>query len=95
MILDYLPTDVCPTIKDACGEVRLVDPEADVDVLRSDGALGSAAVFFYLITCTAALGLRLQPVDATHLLNRSAGVLNSSVFRGRSLSCLATAFNRF
>ena len=43
MKLDYLPTDVCPTIKDACGEVRLVDPEADVDVLRSDNAFGSFA----------------------------------------------------
>jgi penicillin-binding protein 1A len=28
----------------------------------------------------------LQPVDATHSLNRSAGVWKSSVFRGRSLS---------
>ena len=28
-----------------------------------------------------------QPVDATHALNVSAGVANSSVLRGRSLSC--------
>ncbi len=27
-----------------------------------------------------------QPVDATHALNLSAGVSNSKVFRGRSLS---------
>ena len=34
------------------------------------------------------LGLTLPPqsVDATHALNLSAGVSNSSVFRGRSLS---------
>ncbi len=41
----------------------------------------------------AAKGLRFQPVDATHWLNRSAGVLYSSVFLGRSFSLLATAFN--
>ena len=33
-----------------------------------------------------------QPVDATHALNRSAGVSNSNVLRGRSLSCRATLF---
>ena len=43
----------------------------------------------------AALRLRFQPIDATHWLNRSAGVLKSNVFLGRSLSCRATAFNRF
>ena len=35
--------------------------------------------------------LPAQPVDATHALNVSAGVANSSVLRGRSLSCRATA----
>ena len=44
---------------------------------------------------TSALPLRFQPVDATHWLNRSAGVLKSNVFLGRSLSCRATAFNLF
>ena len=34
---------------------------------------------------------RIQPVDATIWLNRSAGVSKSSVFRGRSLSRLAMA----
>jgi hypothetical protein len=34
--------------------------------------------------------LPAQPVDATHSLNRSAGVWKSSVFRGRSLSSRAT-----
>ena len=34
-----------------------------------------------------------QPVDATHALNRSAGVSKFNVFRGRSLSCLATLFS--
>ena len=33
-----------------------------------------------------------QPVDATQALNRSAGVSNSSVLRGRSLSSRATLF---
>jgi hypothetical protein len=36
--------------------------------------------------------VRLQPVNATHSLNFSAGVANSSVLRGRSLSCRATLF---
>ena len=31
-------------------------------------------------------GLPPQPIDATHALNRSAGVSNPSVFRGRSFS---------
>ncbi len=43
MKLDYLPTDVCPTIKDACGEVRLVGRKADVDFLRPDDGFGSLA----------------------------------------------------
>ena len=34
--------------------------------------------------------VRIQPIAATHWLNRSAGVSNSKVFLGRSLSCLAT-----
>jgi len=33
--------------------------------------------------------LRPQPVDATHWLNRLAGVSKFKVFLGRSLSCLA------
>ena len=37
--------------------------------------------------------LRPQPVNATHALNRSAGVSKFSVFLGRSLSRLATAFS--
>ena len=37
-------------------------------------------------------GLPFQPVDATHWLNRSAGVSKSNVFLGRSLSSLATQF---
>lgn len=37
--------------------------------------------------------LRLQSVDATHWLKRSAGVRKLNVFLGRSLSCRATAFN--
>lgn len=37
--------------------------------------------------------LRIQPIDTTHCLNRSAGVSKFNVFLGRSLSRLATAFN--
>ena len=40
-----------------------------------------------------ALGLRSQPIDATHWLNRSAGVSKLSVFLGRSFNRLATAFS--
>jgi hypothetical protein len=36
--------------------------------------------------------LSLQPVDATHALNRSAGVSNSNVSRGRSFNSRATLF---
>jgi hypothetical protein len=39
------------------------------------------------------LYLRIQPIDATQALNRSAGVSNSSVLRGRSFSWRTTAFN--
>ena len=38
---------------------------------------------------TGRFGLRFQPVDATHWLNRSAGVLKSSVFLGLSAPELA------
>ena len=34
-------------------------------------------------------GLWIQPVDATHWLNRFAGVSKSNVFRGRSFNALA------
>ena len=40
----------------------------------------------------SAFGARIQPVDVPYWLNRSAEILVSSVFRGRSLSCLPTAF---
>jgi len=40
-----------------------------------------------------AFGLRFQPVDATHWLNRSAGVSKFNVFLGRAFSCLATALS--
>ena len=33
--------------------------------------------------------LWIQPVDATHWLNRFAGVSKSNVFRGRSFNALA------
>jgi len=40
-------------------------------------------------------GLRFQPVDATHWLNRSAGASKFNVSLGLSLRRLATAFNLF
>jgi len=40
-------------------------------------------------------GLRIQPADATHWLNRSAGVSKFNVSLGLSLSLLATAFSLF
>jgi hypothetical protein len=36
---------------------------------------------------------RIQPVDATHSLNRSAGVWKPSVLRGLSFNCLAIALS--
>jgi hypothetical protein len=36
---------------------------------------------------------RIQPVIATHSLNRSAGVWNPSVLRGLSFNCLAMALS--
>ena len=37
--------------------------------------------------------LRVQPIDATHALNLSAGVSYSNVFLGRSFKRRATAFS--
>jgi hypothetical protein len=37
--------------------------------------------------------VRIQPIDATHALNRSAGVSYSRVLRGRSFNRRATAFS--
>jgi hypothetical protein len=36
---------------------------------------------------------RIQPVNATHWLNISAGVRKPSVFRGLSFNCLAIALS--
>jgi len=36
---------------------------------------------------------RIQPVDATHSLNISAGVWKPSVLRGLSFNCLAIALS--
>ena len=41
----------------------------------------------------SASALPTQPIDATHELNRSAGVSKSNVFLGRSFSCRATALS--
>jgi hypothetical protein len=39
--------------------------------------------------------LRLQPIDATQALNRSAGVSNSNVLRGRSFNRRATKLAQY
>ena len=54
-----------------------------------DEAAGPAEIL------NVAFGLRFQPVDATHWLNRSAGVSKCNVSLGLSLSRLATAFSLF
>ena len=56
MTIDHFPTDLCPTIKDACGEVRLVDREAGVDFLRSDVRFGSLAVVQHSTILMSAFG---------------------------------------
>ena len=45
--------------------------------------------------CHSRCRLRFQPVDATHWLNRSAGVSKFNVSLGLSFSLLATAFSLF
>jgi len=52
--------------------------------------IGLVAALYRHSSSMAAIELRIQLVNATHWLNRSAGVLNSSFFAGRSLSCQAT-----
>jgi hypothetical protein len=56
-------------------------------VARSGSSPGAAA--------NGGFRLRIQPVDATHWLNRSAGVSKFNVSLGLSFSRLATAFNLF
>jgi len=41
----------------------------------------------------SALHLLIQLIDATHWLNRSAGVAKFNVFLGRAFNCLATALS--
>ena len=47
----------------------------------------------YVDNVNGGFGRWAQPVDATHALNRSAGVSYSNVFRGRSFNCRATALS--
>ena len=54
MKIDHFPTDLCPTIKDACAEVRLVDREAGVDFLRSDVVFGLLAALMTNTSSTSA-----------------------------------------
>ncbi len=48
---------------------------------------------FAALRLNGRFGRRSQLIDARHALKRSAGVSYPSVFRGRSLSCLATALS--
>jgi hypothetical protein len=47
----------------------------------------------YVAVHEAGMHLLIQSIDATHALNRSAGVSKSNVFLGRPLSCRATALS--
>jgi len=49
----------------------------------------------YTMALNGRLGLRIQPVDATHWVKRSAGVSKLSVSLGRSFSRRATALSLF
>jgi hypothetical protein len=53
----------------------------------------SFAVTIYQLILNDRYWLPIQPIDATHALKRSAGVSNSNVSLGRSLSRHATAFS--
>ncbi len=57
----------------------------------SDFRLGFPAVNHE--TLSGSFGVRFQPVNATHWLNRSAGVSKFNVLLGRSFKGLATAFS--
>ena len=46
-----------------------------------------------LMTAEVRSRRRIQPVIATHSLNRSAGVWKPSVLRGLSFNCLAIEFS--
>jgi len=50
------------------------------------GRLSLAKIASHLYASEARYGLSAQPVNATHVLNRSAGVSKSSVLRGRSFN---------
>jgi len=60
---------------------------------NADDFFGLEAASQVAARSTAAIHLRIQPVDATHWLNRSAGVSKPNVFLGRSFSLRATAFS--
>jgi CRP-like cAMP-binding protein len=74
------------------GMVKLVRATADgreriVRVLRPGDVIGLEAL------ATARYDRRIQPVDATHSLNISAGVWKPSVLRGLSFNCRAIALS--
>jgi transposase len=65
----------------------------DVDASRSIRQAEVGAMRKMIDRTKDRFGRRFQRIDATHALKRSAGVSYPSVFRGRSLSCLATALS--
>ena len=58
--------------------------------VRAWSALAALAAAMMLAGC---IKLWIQPIDATHSLNISAGVLYPKVFLGRSFNFLAIASN--
>src|ERR1700728_2040042 len=78
-----LPT--CIRTARTCAILRPHETVADVFTQPRSGA--------GIATPPSPIGLSFQPVDATHWPNRCAGVSKFNVFRGRSFSCRATAFN--
>ena len=77
---------------DISSPLKMVRALAQTEVINSKGA----ALFHDLSSGSTAKGRngwRIQPVVATHSLNRSAGVWKPSVFLGLSFNCLATALS--
>ena len=87
----FAPTVAIAEKKAAQGPL-LIDVALYVDYTAKDHLNQSA---YYGGSGYDGIGLRFQPVDATHCSKRSAGVSKSNVSRGRSLSLLATAFSLF
>ena len=85
---------VYTTQDDAGGEIHChTCPHCGVSLSVEFSRAGFHTVAAACIDGNDEFKLWIQPVDATHALNRSAGVSYPSVLRGRSLSSRAIAFN--